>query len=199
MKNLPITEACLRNQAPIAEALKSMLTQEINVLEIGSGTGQHAVFICKQMPHLIWQPSEMPERVQEVEAWREAEALSNILPTKTIDVLQTDWTLTKNYDVVFTANTVHYISWEKVEALLAGASKHLNKQGKFIVYGPFNENQSYTSEGNRNLDQWLKQRDPSSGIKDREDFIKLAKRYKFDFIESIQMPANNIMLHFSLN
>lgn len=199
MKNLPIAEACLRNQAPIADVLKKIIKNETRVLEIGSGTGQHAVFICKEMPQLIWQPSEVAERVKEVEAWRAAEKLLNVLPTKTIDVLQSDWHLTTQYDAVFTANTVHYISWEKVEALLKGASEHLNANGKLIVYGPFNENQSYTSEGNRHLDQWLKQRDASSGIKDRNDFIALANVYHFEFIEWIQMPANNIVLHFQFH
>jgi cyclopropane fatty-acyl-phospholipid synthase-like methyltransferase len=195
-KNLPVAEACLRNQEPIANALKNILVETKTVLEIGSGTGQHAVFICKQMPELVWQPSEMPERVVEVEAWRKAEQLSNVLPCKAIDVLQNDWQLTSSYDAVFTANTVHYISWEKVEALLSGASLNINSGGKFVVYGPFNKEQQYTSEGNRGLDQWLKSRDSDSGIKDIEDFAKLAKKYKFEFIESIQMPANNLMLNF---
>jgi cyclopropane fatty-acyl-phospholipid synthase-like methyltransferase len=197
-KNLPIAEACLRNQEPIAEVLKKILLTEKTLLEIGSGTGQHAVFVCKQMPELLWQPSEMPERVADVEAWRNAEKLLNLLPTKELDVLQNDWLLDKQYDAVFTANTVHYISWEKVEALLKGASRHLNPNGKLIVYGPFNDNQAYTSEGNQKLDQWLKQRDATSGIKDRKDFTELAKSYHFEFIEWIQMPANNIILHFQL-
>ena len=167
------------------------------LLEIGSGTGQHAVYICKQIPELLWQPSEMSGRVKEVEAWREAEQLVNVLPCKCIDVSQDDWQLTNTYDVAFTANTVHFISWEKVEALLKGASSHLNTNGKFVVYGPFNKNQEYTSEGNRSLDQWLKSRDPSSGIKDREDFVKLAQKYQFEFVESIVMPANNQMLSFN--
>lgn len=196
MNKLPIAEACLRNQAPIAENLKTLLAKSQSVLEIGSGTGQHAVFVCKSMPNLSWQSSEMPERVHEVEAWRTAENLPQLLPCKAIDVLQTDWHLEKKFDAVFTANTVHFIGPEKVEALVNGASKHLVAQGQFVIYGPFNIDKQYTSEGNRGLDIWLKQRDPESGIKDLGEFKAIATRYGFEFIKRYQMPANNFMLHF---
>lgn len=196
MAVLPHAEACLRNQEPIANCLQGLLKDSQTLLEIGSGTGQHAVFICKQMPHLLWQPTELAERVQEVEAWRKHEQLSNVLETKVLDVIQNDWHLDTSYDAVFSANTVHFISWKKVDALLAGASEHLKTNGHFIVYGPYNKNQQYTSEGNRNLDAWLKQRDPESGIKDKQDFIEQARAYNLEFIEEHTMPANNIILHF---
>ncbi len=195
-KPLPLAEACLRNQKPIADCLESILITEQTVLEIGSGTGQHAVFVCKQLPNLIWQPTELAERVAEVEAWRLSENLSNVKPSLALDVLQSDWQLNQLYDTVFTANTIHFIGWQKVEALLKGASEHLKKGGNFICYGPFNINQQYTSEGNRNLDAWLKQRDAESGIKDVSDVLAMAKQYNLDFIEQIQMPANNLILHF---
>jgi len=193
---LPLAEACLRNQAPIAEVLAELLTTSQNVLEIGSGTGQHAVYIAEHLPHLTWQPTELAERVKEVEAWRLDKKLPNVLETKTLDVLQENWALGKKYDSVFSANIVHFVSWQKVEALVKGASEHLNKDGLFIVYGPYNKDQQFTSEGNKNLDAWLKQRDPESGIKDREEFAMLAGKYKLTQEKEIQMPANNIVLQF---
>jgi cyclopropane fatty-acyl-phospholipid synthase-like methyltransferase len=194
---LPLAEACLRNQQPIADCLEQILTKAQSVLEIGSGTGQHAVFVCKQLSYLIWQPTELSERVAEVEAWRLSENLPNIKPTRALDVLQSDWQLNEIYDTVFTANTIHFIGWNKVDALFSGASSHLKSSGKFICYGPFNINQQYTSEGNKNLDAWLKQRDAESGIKDVSDVKALADSYGLSFIEQIQMPANNLILHFN--
>lgn len=196
MTNLPIAEACLRNQEPIFQVLEKLFVNTNTVLELGSGTGQHAVYVCQKISHLQWQPSEMPERVKEVEAWRESENLSNILKTKAIDVRQKQWGLQTQYDAVFTANTIHYICWKRAEALLKGVSEHLNTAGRLVIYGPFNIDKQYTSEGNRSLDQWLKQRDDSSGIKDLNEFILLAEKYHFKFIESIEMPANNLMLSF---
>lgn len=195
-KPLPLAEACLRNQQPIADCLSKILTTEQSVLEIGSGTGQHAVFVSKQLPHLSWQPTELAERIADVEAWRQAENLPNVKKTLMLDVLQKHWPVNQSYDTVFTANTIHFICWQKVEALLKGACEHLKAKGHFICYGPFNINQQYTSEGNTHLDVWLKQRDPESGIKDVDDIKNMAERFGLEFIEQIQMPANNLILHF---
>jgi len=197
----PINEACLRNQYPIAEQLSVLFSDTNTVLEIGSGTGQHAVFMCRHLPHVIWQPSEMPDRVADVEAWRrssllETPSINNLLPCKTIDVLQKDWQLGQLFDAVFTANTIHFIGPNKVEALLNNAAKHLAPEGQFVVYGPFNIDKRYTSEGNRQLDSWLKSRDAESGIKDLAAFIALANRYDLQFIKRHEMPANNMLLHF---
>jgi cyclopropane fatty-acyl-phospholipid synthase-like methyltransferase len=178
---LPIAEACLRNQAPIAECLQKLLPKAQSVLEIGSGTGQHAVFICKQLPYLSWQPTELEERIHEVEAWRKAEALENVLQTKVLDVSESNWRIEECFDTVFTANTIHYISWKKVEGLLKGASEHLKE---------------FTSEGNKNLDAWLKQRDSTSGIKDISEVSALAKGFGLELVEEFQMPANNLILQF---
>ncbi len=199
MSNLPVAEACLRNQSPIAQQLESIFLNVQTVLELGSGTGQHAVFVCKAMPQLLWQPSELPERIHEVEAWRASENLDNVLPCKSIDVLDAKWDTESNYDAIFTANTVHFIGQNKVDSMLQGVSKRLEEGGLFVVYGPFNIDGQYISEGNRSLDAWLKQRDPESGIKDLADFKAQAKELGLEFVEKIQMPANNFMLQFKKN
>lgn len=194
----PLAEACLRNQQPIAEKFQEILGDEKkSVLEIGSGTGQHAVYIGERLPNLLWQPSELQNALRGIEAWRNDANLKNVLPALFLDMASERWPLTENYDVIFTANTVHFVSWNHVESMLKNIAKYLNAKGLFIVYGPFNKNHQFTSEGNSSLDVWLKQRDPESGIKDKEDFKLLAHKNGLHFLKEFQMPANNFMLIFN--
>lgn len=149
--NKPLSEACLRNQAPIAAALKSLLPNPARLLEIGSGTGQHAVFCASELPHLIWQPSDLEQHHDGMMLWINEADLSNVLSPLVLDVDQ-EWPLI-NVDHVFTANTVHYISAESVNNMFAKVSQLLPESGLFIMYGPVNENGKFTSEGNAGLDE----------------------------------------------
>lgn len=191
----PVSAACLRNQEPIARALAGILVEPARVLEIGSGTGQHAVYLARALPHLIWQPTELEPALAGIRAWRDEAGLDNVLEPRVLDVCQDDWP-TGPYDAVFTANTVHFIGWEPVRRMFAGVAQVLRPEGHFCIYGPFNENGRYTSEGNRDLDAWLKSRDQDSGIKDRDEVIRLADALGLLFQEDIAMPANNRLLVF---
>jgi len=194
----PLAEACLRNQQPITETLKEIIGDaKKTVLEIGSGTGQHAVYISERMPNLLWQPSDLQKCLKGIEAWRGDSNLENVLPAICLDMASEQWPLQKEYDVIFTANTVHFVCWNRVESMLKNISRYLSENGSFIVYGPFNRNHQFTSEGNSSLDVWLKERDQESGIKDIEDFKELARKYGLSFTKEFQMPANNLILVFT--
>lgn len=192
----PVAEACLRNQEPIARVLRELLTEPAQVLEIGSGTGQHAVYLARAMPWLHWQPSELPGQLDGIRAWRDDAGLPNLAEPVALDMSQWPWPVAGPFDAVFTANTVHFVGWPLVDALLAGTARVLRPGGQFCVYGPFNENGRFTSPGNEALDHWLKQRDPDSGIKDRQDVVERAAAVGLVFQQEFAMPANNRILVF---
>lgn len=191
----PISEACLRNQAPIAEALKKLLPKAAQLLEIGSGTGQHAVFCAKELPHVVWQPSDLAQHHAGMKLWIDEALLNNLLNPLELDVDQS-WPAL-DVDHVFTANTVHYIADSSVVNMFTGITRLLEKEGLFIMYGPVNINGEYTSEGNVRLDEWLKSCvNPLAGIKDLADLERLAKDQNLILIDNLAMPANNRLLVF---
>jgi len=191
----PISEACLRNQAPIAEALKKLLPKAAQLLEIGSGTGQHAVFCAKELPHVVWQPSDLAQHHAGMKLWIDEALLDNLLNPLELDVDQS-WPAL-DVDHVFTANTVHYIAVSSVVNMFTGITRLLEKEGLFIMYGPVNINGEYTSEGNVRLDEWLKSCvNPLAGIKDLADLEHLAKDQNLILIDNLAMPANNRLLVF---
>jgi len=189
----PFAESCEENKQVILETLQGLFQQPGRVLELGSGTGQHAVFFAEQLPHLDWQPTDRSEYLKGIQCWLDDCALENILPLKCLDVSQSDWSI-EPVDYVFSANTVHIMSWPHVENLFDGLGSVMNRQAIFALYGPFNYNGSYTSESNARFDQWLKQRDPLSGIRDLTDLDRLAERAGLRRIDDIEMPANNRIL-----
>jgi cyclopropane fatty-acyl-phospholipid synthase-like methyltransferase len=192
----PFSEACLRNQQPIADALHSLLPVAANVLEIGSGTGQHAVFCAQALPHIKWQTSDLPQHHEGMLKWIEDAALDNVLPPLVLDVDQAwpDFSAAR-ISHVFTANTVHYIAWESVVNMFTKVSALLPEKGLFVIYGPVNVAGQYTSEGNAGLDEWLKTCvNPLAGIKDIADIEQLAKDQGLALIDNLAMPANNRLL-----
>ena len=191
--NKPIAEACLRNQQPIAEQLAKLLPAAGALLELGSGTGQHAVYCAHRLPHINWQPSDIKQNLTSIKCWVDDAALANVLPAIELDVDQ-PWPVDRA-DYVFTANTLHYISLDSVKNLFAGVSNVLPESGLFIVYGPVNEKGEYTSEGNVRLDEWLKSYvNPLAGIKDIELLMSLAASEQLTLVDNIAMPANNRLL-----
>ncbi|NIX15730.1 MAG: DUF938 domain-containing protein [Candidatus Dadabacteria bacterium] len=184
------SEACERNKDPILKILKDVLSNCNRVLEVGSGTGQHAVHFAKNLPHLIWQPSDIHENLASLKERIELEGSDNLKPPVEIDVSKRPWQVS-DIDAVFTANTFHIMSWEMVENFFSGLGEILKSGGVLCVYGPFKYSGKYTSESNKKFNRFLKNRDPQSGIRDFEDVNKLAIRQGLVFIEDHKMPANN--------
>lgn len=196
---LPCSQACENNKAPILNVIQKELKEHTNVLEVGSGTGQHSVYFAPRLPHLQWQTSDVAANHPIIQAWQDHYPAPNLHAPVTFD-LTTDLMLNsatdKYYDAVFTANTLHIISWSLVKRLFALVGDILPTNGKLIVYGPFNENGRYTSASNQQFDTSLRQRDANSGIRHKEDIIALANAHHLTLMTQYQMPANNQILVF---
>lgn len=187
------SEACERNKSPILQVLQQEFRQVGDVLELGSGTGQHAVFFARHMPHLRWRPSDLAVNHASILAWSLEAELPNLLPPLSLDVDHRPWPAPP-VDGVFTANTVHIIHWDSVVNLMGGVAAVLRDGGVFCLYGPFNYNGQYTSDSNAMFDRWLKQRDPGSGIRDFEVVDRLARAHGLTLHKDHTMPANNRLL-----
>lgn len=189
MMDKPYSEACVRNRGPLLEVLQVVFARCHHVLEVGSGTGQHAVHFAAGLPHLVWQTSELPDLHAGINAWLADAQLPNLRPPLTLDVAA-HWPDTA-FDGVFTANTLHIMSWSHVGHFFAGVAKLLRKDGVVAVYGPFNYGGRFTSQSNAQFDQWLKARDPASGLRDCEALCTLATRAGLVLEDDLAMPAHN--------
>jgi cyclopropane fatty-acyl-phospholipid synthase-like methyltransferase len=186
----PFAESCEENKLPILEVLREEFAAVRRVLEIGSGTGQHAVFFAAQLPHLDWQTSDVAEYHAGIRAWIDDAGLANVRAPLMLDVAHDVWP-DAAYDGVFSANTTHIMGWPEVEAMIAGIGRVLEPGGRFCLYGPFNYGGRFTSESNARFDQWLKARDPRSGVRDFEDLDRLAGAAGLRLAQDYAMPANN--------
>ena len=195
MTNKPYSQACENNKTPILSVIREAFNQPVTVWEIGSGTGQHACYFASELPHLVWQPTDLAENHPGINAWRGEAQLPNLNPPVILDVTSPTWPC-DGMDVVFTANTLHIMSWHNVEVLFERFNIYLNPLATVCVYGPFNYNGNYTSESNAHFDQWLKNRDPLSGIRDFEAVLALAENAGLRLIKDNAMPANNRLLVF---
>jgi len=189
----PFAESCAENQLPILEILRKEFADTRQVLEIGSGTGQHAVFFARALPHLIWQTSDVVEYHPGINAWINDEGLDNTRAPLPLNV-ETDTWPEQEFDGIFSANTVHIMGWPEVEKMFAGIGRVLLPDGCFCLYGPFNYDGQFSSESNANFDAWLKNRDPKSGVRDVADLSKLAENAGLKLTEDYEMPANNRIL-----
>lgn len=188
----PFSESCEQNKHAIFDVLKKSFSTNKYILEIGSGTGQHAVFFAAQLPHLTWQPSEQTENIPGISSWLADYPHDNIASPINLNVKET-WPPEK-FDGIFSANTVHIMDWPAVVALFNGIGAVLQSGGAFCLYGPFNYQNKFTSESNARFDQWLKAEDPARGIRDFDALNKLASDNQLIFKEDIEMPANNRIL-----
>ena len=186
----PYSESCEQNQAPILEILRETLANQKHVFEIASGTGQHAVYFGRALPHLTWQTSELAQNHEGILAWLNEAQLSNVLPPVAIDVNDDRWPI-EIVDTVFNANTVHIISWPEVERMFAGIARVLSVGGILCLYGPFNYGGKFTSESNARFDAWLKSRNKNSGVRDFEAINRLAETYGLFLLRDVAMPSNN--------
>lgn len=189
----PYAESCDQNRDPILAVLRGEFADCRSILEIGSGTGQHAVYFARHLPHLDWQTSDCRECHPGIQAWLEAAALPNVRPPLALDVRLDAWPDCA-FDGVFSANTVHIMAWEEVEMMFAGIGRVLAPGGRFCLYGPFNYQGRYTSDSNARFDAWLKARDPRSGVRNFEDLDALARAAGLRLPRDHAMPANNRIL-----
>lgn len=185
----PHAEACDRNQEPILEVLQQHFADRRRVLEIGSGTGQHAVHFAAALPQLTWQTSDVESNLPGIRMWLEESGSSNLPSPIPLDVAGR-WP-DGRFDAVFTANTLHIMGWPEVRALFAALSSVLAADAVLAVYGPFNYDGRFTSPSNAAFDEWLKQRSAQSGIRDFEAVDELARSIGCTLLEDRAMPANN--------
>ncbi|MEY6432749.1 DUF938 domain-containing protein [Thioalkalicoccus limnaeus] len=188
----PYSAASDENKEPILAVIQPLFSQARRLLEIGSGTGQHAIYFSAAMPHLIWQASELPDQLPGLHAWLDEATRPNLPSPLALDVLGT-WP-GDSFDAVFSANTAHIMTVEAVAAMVRGVGAVLAPGGYFALYGPFNESGRYTSDSNRRFDAWLKSQDPRMGLRDLGDLQALADRHGLDFVRSEPMPVNNLTL-----
>lgn len=189
MDDKPFSPACERNRDPILQVLRTRFADCRTVLEVGSGTGQHAVHFAAAMPWLTWQCTDIPAQLPGIRQWLDEAGLPNTPAPLALDVTG-PWPAGP-YDGVFSANTLHIVDWPRVEAFFAGVGRVLGEAGVLVVYGPFNEGGAYTSGSNRDFDAWLKARDPRSGIRDVEAVHALAEQAGLRAVDDVAMPANN--------
>ena len=189
----PYIAAADHNKDAILAALAPRFAPVRTVLEIGAGTGQHAVHFARALPHLCWQTSDRAALLPGIEAWRAEAALANLLPAIALDVATGPWPAGP-YDAVYASNTVHCMAWPVVAALFAGVAAVLRPGGLFALYGPFNIDGRYVSEGNRRLDAWLASQDPAWAIRDRAALVALATGTGLELCEDCALPANNRLL-----
>jgi SAM-dependent methyltransferase len=191
--DLPFSDACERNKDPILEVLRTALAGCTRVVEIGSGTGQHAVHFARHLPHLSWQSTDRAEYLPGLAARIAAEGPPNLASPIELDVLRLPWPAVRG-DAVFSANTLHIMSWSAVEAFFSGLPRVLEVGGVLAIYGPFKYGGRFTTESNAAFDAMLRERDPQSGLRDFETVNALAEAVGLNIEADHAMPANNQLL-----
>ena len=188
----PFAESSEQNKEPILEILKSEFADCHRILEVGSGTGQHAVFFSEQLPHLQWICSDLEENHAGIQMWLDEAPHNNIEGPLLLDARE-DWPQLQ-VDAVFSANAIHIMSWQAVEGLIENVGKVLSSGGKLCLYGPFIIDGQHTAESNARFDAWLKSRDPLSGVRDVTDLTILLNLQNMELVNDHEMPVNNRIL-----
>ena len=190
----PFSAACERNVEPIYEVLKNYINSEedLSLFEVGSGTGQHASYLAPRFPRMTWMPSDNPNRHSDIDAW--TKGIRNVLAPQAYTAGES--ASIPQTDLYFTANTLHIMSWNNALSLFEDLGEAMLPGALLFVYGPFNINKDYTSNSNRVFDHNLKQRDPNSGIRDKEKVEKALGKYDINLLKTHSMPANNFLLVF---
>ncbi|HEX5304637.1 MAG TPA: DUF938 domain-containing protein [Dyella sp.] len=188
----PSSPACVRNREPILAVLQPWLADRRRVLEIGSGTGEHAVHFAAAMPQLVWQTSDREEYLPGIRAWLEHAQLPNTPPTVTLDV--SDCWPQGPFDAVFTANTLHIMGWPEVQRLFAALPAICTADARLAIYGPFHERGQPTCASNAAFDAALQARDPRMGLRERAAVDDLAAAGGFKLQRVVPMPSNNLCM-----
>jgi len=189
----PFSQAAENNKKPILEVIGQYFENSELILEIGSGTGQHAMYFAEKLQQLYWQTSDQAQYLKGINRHINEYRKFNLGRPLTIDVTQSKWEL-DHCDGVYSANTSHIMSWSMVEKMFSGVSHVLDKDGYFCLYGPFNFHNHFTSDSNESFDKMLRDRDPDSGIRNFEDLQALAESQGLNFIKRHDLPANNKIL-----
>ena len=191
--NKPFSQSCENNKWPILQVIETVFVESTTVWEIGSGTGQHACYFAQKLTHLRWQATDREENLMGINSWIDEAGLTNLPKSLALNVTDELWPC-QQINALFTANTLHIMHVQEVESFFAGLSKYLTDNALLGIYGPFNYKGSYTSDSNQQFDQWLKARDPNSGIRDIEMIETLATAAELQIINDVSMPANNRLL-----
>lgn len=187
--NKPYSEACDENKNPILEVIEPLFRDARTLLEIGSGTGQHAVFFAAALPHLTWQSSDIPAHLPGIALWLKGAALPNLPPPLTLDV-NGDWPAGP-FDGVFSANTAHIMGEPEVAQMFRGVGRLLAPGNHFALYGPFSDSGIHNSQSNVQFDAWLRERDPRMGVRDLDALKRLGAANGLQLTADILMPVNN--------
>lgn len=193
--DLPFSQACENNKHPILKQLQQLFKKPTSVFEIGSGTGQHAVFFAEQLPHVCWQSSDCAENVEFIQRRIDLSNLANLPACVQFEVGTHAWP--EKIENFFSANTAHIMAWPLVEKMIGGVGRHLQSGGVFVLYGPFNYRGQYTSESNRAFDALLKERGAQQGIRDFEAIDHATQKAGLKLWQDVAMPANNRLLVFN--
>jgi SAM-dependent methyltransferase len=191
-----LSPAVARNRDPILAVLRRVLPDHGTVLEIASGTGEHAAYFATHLPHLAWQPTDVdPDALASIEARRTAANAPNLRAPITLDVTAPVWPVTQA-DAVVSINMIHISPWAAAQSLMSGAARLLVPGAVLYLYGPYKENGVHTAPSNAAFDASLGARDPQWGVRDLGDVRALADSHGFDLVERIAMPANNLSVIF---
>jgi cyclopropane fatty-acyl-phospholipid synthase-like methyltransferase len=193
MAEMGFSEACERNKLPILNQLQQAFGACNDILEVGSGTGQHAVYFARALRHLSWQPTDTGGYLPGLRNRIDAEAPGNVVDAIELDVRMSPWPV-NHYDGIFSANTLHYMGKDCVEAFFSGVAQALLPGGVLVVYGPFRYQGDFTSSSNARFDNFLKQEDPQRGIRDFEWITELASAKQLELRDDYALPANNQLL-----
>lgn len=197
---LNFSPSCERNKQPILEILNELVGDNTkqNILEIGSLSGQHAIHFCQHLSNVIWQPTDVEENLPALKQNIEQAQLDNCLTPRKLTLGEDIAQLPNYHSMIYSANTLHIVSWPLVEDFFRKVGDILQSDGVLVVYGPFNYEGEYTSTSNADFDLWLKDRDLNSGIRDFEAVNKLASGQGLILQQDIEMPANNRLLVWSM-
>ncbi len=191
----PFSAACERNKKPILKILREAFTAVRTVLEIGSGTGQHAVYFASALPFLSWQTSDLAVNHDGISTWINEASLNNLREPIFLDVGMDEWPLSA-VDAVFTANTLHIMPWHSVQKMFQGVSNILEKNGILSVYGPFRYGGKHLSESNELFDQSIQIQYEGAGVRNYEDVVAVASEFQIKLMDEFEMPSNNRLLLF---
>ncbi len=189
-KKKPYAEACDQNGPHIRKILDNHLPEQGTLLEIGSGTGQHAVMFAEAFPEIHWQTSDRQEMHEGIQQWIDESNCSNLCSPIALDVLHDPWP-DQSFDAIFSANTAHIMPMEGVEAMFTGIAKILKPDAPFLIYGPFMYDGEHISESNWRFDRWIRSWEPHRGIRDVIWLKKIAEPLGLILVEDIEMPENN--------